>query len=60
MDNRATIAAILRRDAESAGGYVPPARSITERKGAQLLRDPLVLPASLAAMRKQARTKAAT
>lgn len=60
MDNRATIAAILRRDAESAGGYVPPARSITERKGAQLLRDPLVLPASLTAMRKQARTKAAT
>ncbi len=60
MDNRAAIAATLRRDAESAGGYVPPARSITERKGAQLLRDPLVLPASLAAMRKQARTKAAT
>jgi len=60
MDNRATIATILRRDAESASGYVPPARSITERKGDQLLRDPLVVPASLAAMRKQARTKART
>jgi hypothetical protein len=54
MDKRRDIEKILREDAERNGGLIPPAKSITERKGERLLLDPNVIEASLAQMRKRA------
>ena len=58
MDRRSDIATLLRRDAEGAGGYVPPARSVTERKGERLLHNPAVIVSSLGVVRKDARKQA--
>jgi len=55
MDSRDKIATLLRRDAEAHRGFVPPAKSITERKGERLLRDERVVASSLTAMRKAAK-----
>lgn len=55
LDDKKKVAATLRADAERAAGYVPPARSITEPRGARLLRNAEVVELSLSAMRKQAR-----
>jgi len=54
MDDKRKVAAILRADAEQSDGFAPAARSITEPKGARLLRDPEVVASSLVEMRKQA------
>ena len=55
LDRRGDIVTLLRRDAEDAGGYVPPARSITECKGERLLHNPAVVASSLGVVRKQSR-----
>ena len=55
MDDWQKIVALLQADAEANKGFVPPAKSITERKGEQLLRDERVVTASLSQMRKYAR-----
>jgi hypothetical protein len=58
MDRRSDIATLLRRDAEGAGGYIPPARSVTERKGERLLHNPAVVTSSLGVVRRDARKQA--
>jgi hypothetical protein len=55
LDRPSEVAEILRRDAEAAGGFVPPARAVTEQKGERLLHNPAVIARSLGEARKQAR-----
>jgi hypothetical protein len=57
LDNLSQVEALLRADAESADGYVAPARQVTEPAGARLLRDDRVVTESLPAARRQARQR---
>lgn len=57
MDDKAAIAELLRNDASTADGYVPPARAINDNIGYKSLRDDDLLHAALVQAREEMKAR---